>query len=110
MHSSNLISHLSSALLALTLVGTVASCGVEPETEATTEATTEAAVISEPGTAALTWYQVGRDNCYDVWGMACNGTHPTGKRCSSAVAGQPCSTPTTCYKVVNPWFYEFECR
>lgn len=122
MTKQAVISRLASALFVFAVgLGALASCGVEeeaepanePTKEATNEPTKEAAsatTASGPSTNALTWHLIARENCFDVWGRACDGTHPIGPRCSSAVAGQPCTTPiASCYKVANPWFTEFEC-
>lgn len=104
MIKQHLISYLAAGLLAL---GTLVSCSVEQEQP---EETTTESAVSGPSTNALTWHLISRENCFDVWGMACNGTHPIGPRCSTAVAGQPCTTPiASCYKVASPWFTEFDC-
>jgi hypothetical protein len=112
------ISRLASALLVSAVgLGALASCGVEEEATQANEPTNEptkgaasATAASGPSTNALTWHLIARENCFDVWGRACDGTHPTGPRCSTAVDGQPCTTAiASCYKVANPWFTEFEC-
>lgn len=47
-----------------------------------------------------TWQFFFRENCYDLWTIACSATWPP-DQCPPNPAGKPCTTPDACWHVIS---------
>lgn len=100
------------AMIASIALAFSVGCATEIESESeeavveTTAVTTQSVEIQANGT----WQSLGIESCFDFYQRPCSSSVPS-NQCPTVVAGQPCTKPATCRRVLpgNSLFEIFRC-